>query len=187
MGIWDKLEKHAKAQFLDVIQWEEDDRHTLVYKFPIFNQAIQDGSKLVVREGQAAVFLHEGKLSQVFGPGTYDLSTKTEAIWSFFESIKYALDYPYKGDVFFMSTRQFTDQKWGTPSPFLLQDSEIGPVRVRAFGIYAYRIQDPATFLTEIVGNTGLLTTAEINGQLKRKLVSAFADTVSESKIPVFA
>ena len=185
MGIWDSLKGHAKAQFLDVIEWLDDSKDTLVYRFPIFNQAIQDGGRLVVREGQNAVFISEGKLSEVFGPGTYELSTRTKAIWSFFESIKYALNYPYKGDIYFVSTRQFTDQKWGTPNPIMMRDAHLGMVRVRAFGSYAFRVSDPATFLREIVGTNGLFTTEEINGHVKRKLVSAFADTLGEAKIPV--
>jgi membrane protease subunit (stomatin/prohibitin family) len=184
MGLWDTLTTHAKAQFLDVIQWLDDSRNTLVYRFPIFNQAIQDGGKLVVREGQAAVFVAEGRLSDVFGPGSYELSTRTKAIWGFFESIKYGLNMPYKGDVYFVSTRQFTDQKWGTANPIMLRDKDLGAVRIRAFGVFAYRITDPAVFLREVVGTAGLYTTDEINGQLKRKLVSALADTIGESKIP---
>ena len=185
MGIWDTLKGHAKAQFLDVIQWMEDDRDTIVHRYPVFNQAIQDGGKLVVREGQAAVFVNEGKLSEVFGPGTYEISTRTKAIWSFFESIKYQLNYPYKGDIFFVSTRRFTELRWGTPNPVMMHDAQLGPVRIRAFGIYSFRIGDPGAFLRELVGNTGLFTTDEIQGQLKRKLVSAFTDTVGEAKIPV--
>lgn len=185
MGIWDTLKGHAKAQFLDVIEWMEDDRATIVHRYPVFNQAIQDGGKLVVREGQAAVFVNEGKLSEVFGPGTYELSTRTKAVWSFFESIKYQLNYPYKGDIFFVSTRRFTELRWGTPNPVMMQDAQLGPVRIRAFGIYSFRIGDPGAFLRELVGNTGLFTTDEIQGQLKRKLVSAFTDTVGEARIPV--
>lgn len=185
MGIWDTLKGHAKAQFLDVIQWMEDDRKTLVYRFPVFNQAIQDGGKLVVREGQAAVFMNEGQISEVFGPGTYELSTRTKAIASFFESIAYQFNYPYKGDIFFVSTRRFTEQRWGTPNPVMMRDAQLGAVRLRAFGIYSYRITDPAAFLRELVGNVGLFTTDEIQGQFKRKLQSAFSDTVGEAQIPV--
>jgi len=184
MGLWDTLSNHAKAQFLDVIQWLDDSKNTLVYRFPVFNQAIQDGGKLVVREGQAAVFVAEGRLSDVFGPGSYELSTRTKAIWGFFESIKYGLNMPYKGDIYFVSTRQFTDQKWGTANPLMLRDRDLGAVRIRAFGVFAYRITDPAVFIRELVGTAGLYTTDEINGQLKRKLVSALADTIGESKIP---
>lgn len=185
MGLWDSVKDTVKAQFLDVLQWLDDSKDTLVWRFPIQGQAIQDGGKLVVREGQAAVFVAEGKLSDVFGPGTYELSTRTKAIWGFFESIKYGFNMPYKGDVYFVSTRQFTDQKWGTANPIMMRDKDLGVVRVRAFGVFAYRITDPATFLREVVGTNGLYTTDEINGQLKRKLVSALADTLGESKIPV--
>lgn len=185
MGIWDTLKTHAKAQFLDVIQWLDDTQDTIVYRFPIFNQAIQDGGKLVVRESQNAVFVSEGQLSSVFGPGTYELSTRTKAVWSFFESIKYQLNYPYKGDIYFVSTRQFTNQKWGTPNPIMMRDAHLGPVRIRAFGSYAFRVSDAAVFLREIVGTNGLFTTEEVNGHVKRKLVSAFADTLGETKIPV--
>jgi membrane protease subunit (stomatin/prohibitin family) len=185
VNIWDTLKTHAKAQFLDVIQWMEDDRTTVVYRFPVFNQAIQDGGKLVVREGQSAVFLNEGKLSEAFGPGTHEISTRTKALWSFFESIKYQLNYPFKGDIFFVSTRRFTEQKWGTPGPIPMMDPQMGPVRIRAFGIYSWRVVDPAVFVRELVGNMGLFSTDEIEGQLRRKLVSAFTDTLGETKMPV--
>ncbi len=185
MSLWDTLTQSAKAQFLDVLSWTDDSKTTLVYRFPIHQQAIQDGGKLVVREGQAGVFIQEGKLSDVFGPGTYELSTRTPAIWGFFQSIKYGLNQPYKGDVYFVSTKQNTDQKWGTANPIPMRDADLGVVRIRAFGSYAYRITDPAVFLKEIVGTAGLTTTDDINGHLKRKLVSALADTIGESKIPV--
>lgn len=185
MGLWDTLKTHAGAQFLDVIQWLDDSQDTIVYRFPIMNQAIQDGGKLVVREGQAAVFLNEGQLSQVFTAGTYELSTRTKAIWSFFESIKYQLNYPYKGDVYFVNTKQYTGQKWGTPNPIMMRDAQLGPVRIRAFGSYAFRVTDAAAFLRELVGTKGLVQTEEINKAIKNKLQSAFADTVGEAKIPV--
>jgi len=186
MTIWDKLKGHAEAQFLDVIEWLDETRDTLVYRYPVFNNAIQDGGKLVVREGQAAVFISEGQLSDVFGPGSYDLSTNTEAIWGFFETIKYKLNYPYKGDIYFVNTRRFPEQKWGTSSPIPFHDEQYGPMEMRAYGIYSYRITAPDVFLRELVGTSGLFTTDEINGQLKRKLVSAFADTVTEAEIPFF-
>ena len=174
MGLWDSLTGHAKAQFLDVIQWMEEDHETVVYRFPVFNQAIQDGGKLVVREGQSAVFQSEGKISDSFTPGTYELSTRTKAIWSFFESIKYGLNYPYKGDIFFVNTRQFRDQKWGSPGPFPLRDPKYGLIKLRAFGTYSYRVVDPVKFIREVVGNTGLFTTDEINGDIKRRLFDKF-------------
>jgi membrane protease subunit (stomatin/prohibitin family) len=189
MSIWNSIKStataHAKAQFLDVIQWMEEDRNVIVYRYPVFNQAIQDGGKLVVREGQSAVFLNEGKMSEAFGPGTWEISTRTKAISSFFESIKYALNYPYKGDIFFVSTRRFTEQKWGTPGPIPMMDAQLGPVEVRAFGVYEWRVTDPAAFLRELVGNMGLFTTEEIESQLRRKLASSFVDTLGEMNVPV--
>jgi membrane protease subunit (stomatin/prohibitin family) len=184
MGIWDSIKgtavNHAKAQFLDVIQWMEDDRQTLVYRFPVFNQAIQDGGKLVVREGQAAVFVNEGVASEAFGPGTYELSTRTKAISSFFDTIKYALNYPYKGDIFFVSTRQFTGQKWGTPSPVLIEDESFGMIEARAFGTYSFKVADPVKFLRELVGNRGTYETSEISTQLKSDLLNYFSDSLGE-------
>jgi membrane protease subunit (stomatin/prohibitin family) len=178
MSFWNKLtntvKDHAEAQFLDVIEWLDDSRDTLLYRYPIFNQAIQDGGKLVVRPGQAAIFVSEGNLSEVFAPGTYELSTRTKSVMSFFESIKYQFNYPYKGDILYVNTRRFSDQKWGTAQPFLFEDPNYGGIEVRAFGIFEYRITDPALFVTEVVGTDGLFTTKEINKQLKGQLVAAF-------------
>ena len=185
MSIWNTLKQHAGAQFLDLIEWIDDTNDTLVWRFPVFNQAITDGSKIVVREGQNAVFVSEGRLSDVFEPGSYDVGTKNTPIMSFFETIKYQLEYPYKGDVYFISVGQFTDNGWGTATPIMLRDAEFGPVRIRAYGVYSYRISDPATFIRQIVGTDGLFTTDEINKQLKKKLVSSVADTVGKAKIPV--
>lgn len=185
MGLWNTLKQHAGAQFLDVVEWLDDTNDTLVWRFPVFNQAITDNSKLVVRESQAAVFVSEGRLSDVFGPGTYTLDTRNTPITSFFKSIAYQLQYPYKGDIYFTSTRQFVDNGWGTATPIMLRDAEFGPVRVRAYGTFSYRITDPAEFLRQIVGTDGLFTTDEINGQLKKKMVAAFASALGKAKIPV--
>jgi membrane protease subunit (stomatin/prohibitin family) len=181
MGLFDRI----KGQFLDVIEWLDDSRDTIVWRFPVENNSIQDGGKLVVREGQAAIFVQEGKLSDVFGPGTYELSTRLKAIWGFFESIKYSFNDPYKGDVYFINTRRFIDQKWGTPNPFTMRDPDFGLVRVRAFGNFTYKVTDPAMFLREIVGTDGNFTTSEINGQLKSKLIAGFISSVKESGIGV--
>lgn len=185
MSLWNTLKGHAAAQFLDVIEWTDDSRDSVVYRFPIFQKAIQNGGKLVVREGQVAVFVSEGKLSDVFPAGTHEISTRNAPIMSFFESIKYGLDMPYKGDVYFVNTRVFADHKWGTPNPIPLRDADLGVVRIRGFGTFAFRVSDPSTFLREVVGTSGLLTTEDITGQLKRKLVSALADTIGEAKIPL--
>lgn len=185
MGLWDTLKQHAGAQLLEVIDWTDDSNDTLVYRYPTFNQAITSNSKLVVREGQACVFVAEGRLSEVFGPGTYALDTRNAPIMRFFQSIAYGLEEPYKGDIYFMNTRQYMDNGWGTATPIMIRDAEFGPVRIRAYGIYSYRITDPATFLRQLVGTDGLFTTDEINGQLKRKLVGSMAQVVGKSRIAV--
>lgn len=183
MSFWNKLKGHAGAQFLDVIQWMENDHDTLVYRYPVFNQAIQDGGKLIVREGQSAIFQAEGQISDSFTPGTYEISSRTKAITGFFESIKYGLNYPYKGDVFFLNTRQVRDQKWGSPAPFSLRDKKFGLIKLRAFGTYSYRITDPVKFIREVVGNNGLFTTDEINGDLKNRLFDKFRNLSKEGGI----
>lgn len=185
MGLWDMLKQHAGAQFLEVIDWTDSSKDTLVYRYPTFNQAITDNSKLVVREGQASVFVAEGRLSEVFGPGTYKLDTKNAPVMRFFQSIVYKMEEPYKGDIYFVNTRQFTDNGWGTATPIMLRDAEFGPTRVRAYGVFSYRITDPATFLRQLVGTDGLFTTDEINGQLKKKLVSVLAQVVGKAQIAV--
>jgi len=175
------LKQHAGAQLLEVIDWTDDSKDTLVYRYPTFNQAITDNSKLVVREGQACCFVAEGRLSEVFGPGTYKLDTKNAPVMRFFQSIVYKLEEPYKGDVYFTNTRQFTENGWGTATPIMMRDAEFGPVRIRAYGIFSYRITDPATFLRQLVGTEGLFTTDEINGQLKKKLVGTLAAVVGKA------
>lgn len=185
MNLWDTLKKHAGAQFLEVIDWMDSTKDTLVYRYPTFNQAITSQSKLVVREGQAVVFVSEGRLSEVFGPGTYNLDTKNAPIMRFFQSIVYKLEEPYKGDIYFVKTGQVLENGWGTATPVMLRDAEFGPVRIRAYGIFSYKITDPATFIRQIVGTDGLFTTDEINGQLKKKLVGSLAQVIGKSKIAV--
>ena len=187
MSIWNSIKStataHAKAQFLDVIQWMDGSNDTLVWRFPIQDQAITDKSKVIVREGQAACFVAEGRLSDTFAPGTYTLATPNTPIYSFFQSIAYALETPYKGDILFVSTRQFTNQGWGTQAPFMMRDPEFGPVRVRAFGSFSFRVVDPALFIREIVGTDGHFTTEEISGQLKKELVTAIVSAIGQSKV----
>ncbi len=185
MSLWNKLKQHAGAQFLEVIDWMDDSNDTIVYRYPTFNQAITDNSKLVIREGQAGVFVAEGKLSEVFAPGTYPLDTRNKPLMRFFQSIAYKLEEPYKGDIYFVSTRQFIDNGWGTATPIMMRDAEFGPVRIRAYGIYTFRVTDPGLFLQQIVGTDGLFTTDEITGQLKRKLIGALAQTIGKSRIAV--
>jgi membrane protease subunit (stomatin/prohibitin family) len=174
------------AQFLDVIQWLDNSNDTLVYRFPIHDQAITDQSKVIVREGQAAVFISQGQMSDVFAPGTYTLNTPNTPIMSFFQTIAYSFNNPFKGDILFVSTRQFTNNGWGTQNAFPLRDPELGRVQVRAFGTYAFRITDPATFIRQIVGTDGLFTTDEITGHLKKEVVQKLSSSISKSGIPVY-
>jgi membrane protease subunit (stomatin/prohibitin family) len=185
MSWWNRLKGQASAQFLDVIQWLDDSNDTIVYRFPIHDQAITDQSKVVVREGQAAVFIAEGQMSDVFAPGTYTLNTPNTPIQSFFSTIAYSFNNPYKGDILFVSTRQFTDNGWGTQNPFMMRDPEFGPIRVRAFGTYAFRVTDPAAFIRQVVGTDGLFTTSEISGHIKKRVVSSLASSIGKSGIPV--
>ncbi len=181
MALWDKV----KGQFIDVIEWVDDTGDTLVWKFPRFDNEIKNGAQLIVRESQAAVFMHEGEIGDVFGPGRVELTTNNIPVLTTLRSWKYAFNAPFKCDIFFVSTRQFTDLKWGTKNPIMLRDPEFGPVRLRAFGSYCVRVDDPAAFIRQIAGTDTHFQTDEITGQLRNILVSRFADALAESKIPM--
>lgn len=180
MGVWNKL----KGQFIDVIDWTDETHDTIVWKFPRYDNEIKNGAQLIVRESQSAVLLHEGELGDVFGPGRHRLTTRNIPILTTLKSWKYAFDAPFKCDIFFVSKKQFTDLKWGTKNPIMLRDPEFGPVRLRAFGAYCVRVNDPGKFIRQIAGTGSLFETDEITSQFKHMLVSRFADVLGESKIP---
>jgi membrane protease subunit (stomatin/prohibitin family) len=181
MGLFDKI----KGEFIDVIQWTDDSGNTLVYRFERHNNEIKNGAQLTVREGQAAVFVDEGQLADVFTPGMYTLETENLPILSTLKGWKHGLQSPFKAEVYFVNTRLYTDQKWGTKNPVTMRDPEFGPVRVRAFGTYAIRVSNPGTFIKEIVGTDGHFTTGEVTDQIRNILVSRFSDAMAESGIPV--
>ena len=181
MGLFDKI----KGEFIDVIEWTDASGNTLVYRFERHNNEIKNGAQLTVREGQAAVFIDEGRLADVFTPGMYTLETENLPILSTLKGWKHGFVSPFKAEVYFVSTRQFTDQKWGTKNPVTMRDPEFGPVRVRAFGTYAVRVSDPGTFVKEIVGTDGHFTTAEVTDQIRNILVARFSDAMAESGIAV--
>src|SRR5204863_3741464 len=133
MGFFDRL----TAQFIEIIEWTYDDRETMVYRFPVYAKEIKNGAKLIVREGQAAVFVREGQLADVMTPGTYTLDGRNTPLLSTILGWKYGFESPFKSEVYFVSTRQFTDLKWGTPNPIMMRDPDFGVVRLRAFGSYA--------------------------------------------------
>jgi len=181
MGIFDKI----KGEFIDVIEWTDNSGNTLVYRFERHNNEIKNGAQLTVREGQAAVFIDEGQLADVFTPGMYKLETENLPILATLKGWKHGFQSPFKAEVYFVSTRQFTDQKWGTKNPVTMRDPEFGPVRVRAFGTYAVRVSDPGTFIKEIVGTDGHFTTGEVTDQIRNILVARFSDAMAESGVPV--
>lgn len=181
MSLWDRL----KAELIDIVEWLDPTNDTIVHRFDRrANNEIKYGAKLVVREGQAAVFIDRGKLADVFVPGIYTLETKNVPILATIQGWKYGFESPFKAEVYFVSTRQFTDLKWGTMNPIMLRDAEFGPIRLRSFGTYAAKVKDPGLFIKEIVGTDGTFTADEITGQLRNIIVSRFADIVAESKIP---
>lgn len=157
----------------------------MVYRFQRHDNEIKNGAKLTVREGQVAVFINEGQLADVFKPGMYTLETANLPILSTLMGWKHGFDSPFKAEVYFISTRRFTDLKWGTKNPIMYRDVEFGPVRLRAFGTYAIRVNDSATFIREIVGTDGQFTTDEITDQLRNLIVSRFTDKLGESKLPI--
>ena len=172
------------TQFIEVIQWLDPTSDTLVYRFPVYNQEIKMGAQLTVREGQAAVFVNEGKIADVYAPGRYILQTQNMPILTLLKSWKYGFNSPFKAEVYFVSTRQFTDLKWGTPNPIMMRDAEFGAVRLRAFGAYTMRIDDPGTFLKEVAGTQGLVETEGITGQLRDLVVMQFTQALATLQVP---
>lgn len=181
MDIWKKL----KGELIDIVEWLDPSSDTLLYRFPRMDNEIKYGAKLVVREGQAAVFVNEGKIADVFGPGTYTLETRNLPILATLKGWKYGFQSPFKAEVYFASTRRFTDLKWGTKNPVMLRDAEFGPVRLRSFGTYVIQMKDPAVFVRQVAGTDGNFKTEEITEQLRNTIVSRFTDILGESKIPV--
>ncbi|MDH3270914.1 MAG: SPFH domain-containing protein [Gemmatimonadota bacterium] len=181
MGLFDKI----RGEFIDIIEWTDSSPNTLVYRFERHNNEIKYGAQLTVREGQSAVFIDEGQLADVFPPGMYSLETENLPILSTLKGWKYGFESPFKAEVYFVNTRQFTDQKWGTKNPVTMRDPEFGPVRVRAFGTYTMRVDDPGVFIREIVGTDSHFTTEEVTDQVRNVLVARFSDAMASSGIPV--
>lgn len=173
-----------KKQFIDVLQWTEDSDGTLAWRFPMAGLEIQNGATLVVRESQMALFVDEGKVADVFGPGTYKLTTQTLPVLTYLKNWDKLFESPFKSDVYFFSTRQQVDQKWGTPQPVTVRDAEFGAVRIRAFGNYAYRVVDPKKFHTEISGTREAYTVQDLDGQLRGLIMQQISVAIAQSKIP---
>ncbi len=180
MGLMDFIKK----QFIDIIQWTEDDNGVLAYRFPMQDFEIQYGASLTVRESQMAVFVNEGKVADVFGPGMYKLTTQTLPVLTYLKNWDKLFESPFKSDVYFFSTRQQVDQRWGTTQPVTIRDKDFGAVRLRAFGNYSYRVVDPKKFHTEISGTRERYTVTELDGQLRGLMLQHISDAVAQSGIP---
>ncbi len=180
MGIFSVI----SGQFIDVIEWKDSSPNTMVYRYDRGGKEIMMGAQLTVRESQVAIMVNEGRIADVFQPGRYELSTQNMPVMTLLQSWKYGFNSPFKAEVYFINTRQFLDQKWGTSSPVMMRDSEFGMIRLRAHGAYSFRVADPKVFLKEVFGTAAYMTTEGVTGQLKRILVSGFSDAVAQSKIP---
>ncbi|MBW2230498.1 MAG: SPFH domain-containing protein [Deltaproteobacteria bacterium] len=181
MTLMDKL----RAELIDIVEWVDDSEHTLVWRFPRYHNQIKNGAQLIVRPGQQAVMVSQGKVADVFGPGQYRLETKNLPILSTLLGWKYGFESPFKAEVYFVSTRQITDLKWGTPNPVIMRDADFGPVRVRGFGTYTLRAIDARILLSELVGTDHDFEADEVTELLRSAINMAFADVVANSGIAV--
>ncbi|NOT76408.1 MAG: SPFH domain-containing protein [Cyclobacteriaceae bacterium] len=180
MGLFDRI----KNELIDIIEWTDDSTNTMVWRFPRHQNEIKMNAKLTVRESQVAVFVNEGKIADVFPPGLHTLTTQNMPILTTIMGWKYGFNSPFKAEVYFVNSKQFIDQKWGTKNPIMLRDAEFGPLRLRAFGNYAIKVVDAGKFIKEIAGTQSHFTTEEVTEQLRNLIITRFTDAVAESKIP---
>lgn len=185
MGIFDKIKEKLTNEFIDIIEWLDYTDDTIAHRFERYQNEIKNGAKLIVREGQAAVFVNEGQLADVFTPGTYDLTTQNLPILTTLKGWKYGFNSPFKAEVYFVNTHLFTDEKWGTKNPITLSDERFGLVEIRAFGTYAFKVSNPGKFIVDIVGTDSNFTNFEINEHLKSLIATRFTDTVGEANLPI--
>lgn len=181
MGLFDKL----RNEFIDIIEWTDTTTDTIAWKFPRYQNEIKMGAKLTVRESQVALFINEGQIADLFQPGMHTLQTQNLPLLSTLKGWKYGFNSPFKADIYFFNTKQFTNKLWGTQNPVLIRDAEFGPVRLRANGNYSFRIKDAAVFFKEISGSNPDFTTDDIVDQLRNLAVTRGMDAIAESKIPV--
>ncbi len=179
MGLFDKL----RGELVDIIEWIDDSRHTIAWRFPRYHNQIKNGAQLIVRPGQMAVFVHRGEIADVFEPGHYELKTDNLPILSTIMGWKHGFDSPFKAEVYFISTRQITDLKWGTPNPIMLRDPDFGPIRLRAFGSYTLKAIDAKALLRELIGTDGHLDADEVTELMRSIINTGFADMLGESQV----
>lgn len=181
MALWDRI----KNELIDIIEWTDDSSNTMVWRFPRHQNEIKNGAQLTVRESQVAVFVNEGAIADVYPPGRIKLETQNMPILTTIKGWKYGFNSPFKAEVYFVNTKNFTDNKWGTKNPIMLRDAEFGPIRVRAYGTYAIKVIDAGKFIREIAGTQAHFTTEEVTEQLRNLIVTRFTDAIGESKIPI--
>ena len=172
-----------KTNLLKSLEWVDNSTDTIVYKYPMDGRQIQYGSKLTVRASQVAVFLNKGKIADIFGPGMYALQTSNLPIFTQLMSWGYGFKSPFYADVYFINTKQFTNQKWGTSNPITMRDNDFGTIRLRGYGNYSFKVENPEVFLKELFGTNSSFTTDDISSYLKSIIVSSISDTIAESKI----
>lgn len=185
MDIFGKIKEKLSNEFIDIVEWLDYTDDTIAHRFERYQNEIKNGAKLIVREGQTAVFVNEGQLADVFTPGTYDLTTQNLPILTTLKGWKYGFNSPFKAEVYFVNTHLFTDEKWGTKNPVTLSDERFGLVEIRAFGTYAFKISDAGKFIIDIVGTDNNFTNFEINEHLKSLIATRFTDTVGEANLPI--
>ena len=173
-----------KKQFIDVITWTEENDGTLAWRFPMAGMEIQYGASLTVRESQMAVFVNEGKIADLFGPGMYKLTTQTIPVLTYLKNWDKLFESPFKSDLYFFSTRQQLDQKWGTAQPITVRDKDFGAVRLRAFGNYSFCVADPKLFHTEISGTRERYSVSDLDGQLRGLVLQHLSDAIASSGVP---
>ncbi len=185
MGIFDQIKEKLSHEFIDIVEWLDNTDDTIVHRFERYQNEIKNGAQLIVREGQTAVFINEGQLADVFKPGTYTLNTQNLPILATLKGWKYGFNSPFKAEVYFVNTHLFTDEKWGTKNPITLNDERFGLVEIRAFGTYAFKINDAGKFVVDIVGTDANFTNFEINEHLKSLITTRFTDTIGEANLPI--
>lgn len=173
-----------KKQFIDVLQWTEDTEGVLAWRYPMEGMEIQNGGTLVVRESQLAVFVNEGQIADVFTAGTYTLNTQTLPVLTYLKNWDKLFESPFKSDVYFYSTRIQTGRRWGTQQPITLRDKDFGMVRLRAFGMYSYRLTDPKKFYTELSGTRDIYTRDDVEEQLRGLILATMATSIGGASVP---
>jgi membrane protease subunit (stomatin/prohibitin family) len=181
VGLFDAI----RGEFIDIIEWTDSSRDTIVWRFPRHDNEIKMGAKLIVRESQTAVFVNEGQIADVYTPGTYTLQTQNMPILSTLKGWKYGFDSPFKAEVYFVTTRQFTDMKWGTANPVIVRDAEFGMVRLRAFGTFAAKVVDAAALLRELAGTDPQFRTEEVQEYLRQLVVSKLSTALATAGVPM--